>query len=276
MKENAFISMSFVLTDFFSTFAGTKEVGEKEGKSKSDDILTVEHEGDDIHKEDGPPRPKRNRAESPHLPHAGGVPQHPPLLPLSNKFLPPDGFPFPPGAPPRLPSPPGLTGRPGSPPLTDKDRFLNLMTSSAALVAAAELNKQNNNNNNGIGGGGLLNGRDFDGLGDVGKDGGGPPLSATAMASVQAALAALQAGQMSLNQVRWAKCEVNLGNTHLFLFQLSVQLMALGAQSPGIFQSQLAAVAARQLGQQSQSSPTQIPPNDIQVKNVKHPVKVFH
>lgn len=47
--------------------------------------------------------------------------------------------------------------------------------------------------------------------------------------SIQAALAALQAGQSSLNQ-------------------LSMQLMALGANSgPGLWQSQLAAVAARQL-----------------------------
>ena len=91
------------------------------------------------------------------------------------------------------------------------------------------------------------------------------------VASVQAALAALQAGQMSLNQ-------------------LSVQLMALGASnnnssnsnnnnnngnsglaSPGgLFQSQLAAVAARQLSHQqhnnSNSSPLLPPPNDLQVR----------
>jgi hypothetical protein len=33
----------------------------------------------------------------------------------------------------------------------------------------------------------------------------------------------------------------------LFQFQLSMQLMALGAQSPGIWQSQLAAAAVRQM-----------------------------
>ena len=80
------------------------------------------------------------------------------------------------------------------------------------------------------------------------------PMTSTAIASVQAALAALQAGQMSLNQ-------------------LSVQLLALGAQSPGLFQTQLAAVAARQLSQQQQQQqqqnhpppPPLLPTTDLQV-----------
>ena len=46
-------------------------------------------------------------------------------------------------------------------------------------------------------------------------------------------------------------------------FQLSVQLMALGAQSPGLFQSQLAAAAARQMSQQASNPPP--PPTDLQV-----------
>ena len=36
-------------------------------------------------------------------------------------------------------------------------------------------------------------------------------------------------------------------------FQLSMQIMALGANSPGLWQSQLAAVAARQLSQNNES-----------------------
>lgn len=61
--------------------------------------------------------------------------------------------------------------------------------------------------------------------------------------SIQAALAALQAGQISLHQ-------------------LSMQLMALGANSPGLWQSQLAAVAARQLSTSDRSLPA--PANEIQ------------
>jgi len=95
--------------------------------------------------------------------------------------------------------------------------------------------------------------------------------SGDAASTVQAALAALQAGQLSLSQVSkrysFYKPEV--------YFQLSVQLMALGAQqqsSPGLFQSQLAAVAARQLQQQSSSPPPPptssasgiLPPLDLQ------------
>jgi hypothetical protein len=57
----------------------------------------------------------------------------------------------------------------------------------------------------------------------------------------------------------------------IFLFQLSVQLMALGGQSPGLWQSQLAAAAVRQmsnsnLGNNSQP-PNLYPQNEIQVKS---------
>merc|ERR1719414_297895 len=58
--------------------------------------------------------------------------------------------------------------------------------------------------------------------------------------SIQAALAALQAGQISLNQ-------------------LSMQLMALGANSQNLWQSQLAAVAARQLSQQDRGGNNERP-----------------
>ena len=75
---------------------------------------------------------------------------------------------------------------------------------------------------------------------------------ASMAANVHAAWAALQAGQTSLNQ-------------------LYVQLMAIGAQSPGMWQSQLAAIAAKQGSSGNNSSlPTanslstsQFPPNEL-------------
>jgi hypothetical protein len=90
-----------------------------------------------------------------------------------------------------------------SPPNCDKDRLFDLMTSSAALAAAAEFTKTQRRQQQ-------MQREQLerlpspptmqhqqhqqDGDGDKG-------MSPTAMASVQAALAALQAGQMSLNQV---------------------------------------------------------------------------
>eukprot|EP00095_Tigriopus_kingsejongensis_P012537 maker-scaffold262_size232883-snap-gene-0.14 protein:Tk12537 transcript:maker-scaffold262_size232883-snap-gene-0.14-mRNA-1 annotation:"pou class transcription factor 1" len=121
--------------------------------------------------------------------------------------------------------------------LNDKDRLLNLITSGgAALAAMSELNK-----------GPREDSPMSDHHGQTkspGEDKSVSGASPNAMASVQAALAALQAGQMSLNQ-------------------LSVQLLALGVQSPGLFQTQLAAAAARQLSQQPTggSNPSGLAPN---------------
>lgn len=101
---------------------------------------------------------------------------------------------------------PFFTGKPGLPPHSassllkdfhDKDRLMNLFSSGgAALAAVAEMNKTSRDDQS-------------QSLGDQQRRrsksppeeknlSGSPP---HAMASVQAALAALQAGQMSLNQV---------------------------------------------------------------------------
>ncbi|XP_059096117.1 POU domain, class 2, transcription factor 1-like isoform X2 [Tigriopus californicus] len=151
------------------------------------------------------------------------------------------------GLPDNLTGFPFFAGKPGLPPHSassllkdfhDKDRLMNLFSSGgAALAAVAEMNKTTSRDEH------------SPSLGDQRRRSKSPPeeknLPASpphAVASVQAALAALQAGQMSLNQ-------------------LSVQLLALGVQSPGLFQTQLAAAAARQLAQQPSSGAPNMPPN---------------
>ena len=90
---------------------------------------------------------------------------------------------FPPNLAPNLAPkfPEGLPAflRPQSPLEEDKERLLNLV--GASPLFTGDLNKQPSEKED--------------------KDGGSQPVNATALASVQAALAALQAGQMSLNQV---------------------------------------------------------------------------
>ena len=139
-----------------------------------------------------PPAAKRPRDSTPPTPSRR--PSTPPGISLDQ--LP--KFPFEPGCFPPFQFPP----LPPSSRSSDKDRLLDLVTSGAALAAAAEFNKnrprrspspQGNRQEENKGG-----------------------MSATALASVQAALAALQAGQMSLNQVfslQWVKssCRQSFG-----------------------------------------------------------------
>ena len=50
-----------------------------------------------------------------------------------------------------------------------------------------------------------------------------------------------------------------------FLLQLSMQLVALGSQSPGIWQSQLAAAAVRQMSNSAPGGQNLYPQNELQV-----------
>ena len=79
----------------------------------------------------------------------------------------------------------------------DKNRLLDLVTNSAALAAAAELTKSQRQQQQ------QRHQAPSPPPPPLEGDAKGAGMSPTAMASVQAALAALQAGQMSLNQVSY-------------------------------------------------------------------------
>ncbi len=81
----------------------------------------------------------------------------------------------------------------------DKNRLLDLVTNSAALAAAAELTKSQRQQQQQQ----QRHQAPSPPPPPLEGDAKGAGMSPTAMASVQAALAALQAGQMSLNQVSY-------------------------------------------------------------------------